>query len=78
MRQVFLGRPVHWALLVLIAAVLWVVGEVHWHVSFFNRYSAVVFALSLGAVALVVFAHRRGELVTREPPPDESVELPDE
>lgn len=73
MKHIFLGKPLHWALLAVAFAVLWAVGENHLHTSRFNLFAAITFLIGLGVTAAVVLPHRRGERITREP-----IELSDE
>lgn len=66
MAEIFLGKPWHWALLVVGAIILWVVGENHLHTSAFNLFTAITFGVGLvGMIALIV-THKDGERVTRD------------
>lgn len=67
MRELFLGRPVFWALWVVIIAVLTGLGLDHSHVRWFPTFILLLLALSAGSVGFVVFAYRKGEAITREP-----------
>jgi hypothetical protein len=71
MREIFLGRPSHWLALAVIAAVLWLVGEYHLHVTQFNWFALIVLGLSVAVLSLVVFRYRPGERVMREPIEDD-------
>ncbi|NQW09253.1 MAG: hypothetical protein HQ481_05135 [Alphaproteobacteria bacterium] len=73
MKEIFLGKPLHWALLVVTFAILWVTGENHLHTSEFNVFAGITFAVGLGVMTVVVLTHRKGERITREP-----IELTDE
>ena len=67
MGEIFLGKPLHWVMLLVITAILYVVGEKHLHVSEFNTFMWIVLALSTACLTIVVLGHRPGERVMREP-----------
>ena len=67
MAEIFLGKPLHWLMLVVVAAILWVVGEYHLHVSAFNTFVWIVLGLSIACLLFVVLGHRKGDRVMREP-----------
>ncbi len=67
MREVFLGKPWHWAMVVCVAGLLWWAGADKAHVIHFNSF---LMALAIGSFALIVLilkTHKPGEQVTREP-----------
>ncbi len=70
MGNIFLGKPRNWALLIIAAVLLIAMGEVHWHVSRFNWFMILTLLIGAGLVLAVVFGHRPGERVMREPLPD--------
>lgn len=76
MKHIFLGKPLHWALLAVAFAILWVVGENHLHTSEFNLFAVITFLLGLGVTAAMVLPHRRGERITREPIELDGQDLP--
>lgn len=67
MSRIFLGRVEHWLLLVALGAVLWAMGNRHMHVRAFLPFSLIVLGLVTAGVAWLVWRHRPGETVTREP-----------
>ena len=67
MRELFIGKPVHWAIWIVIVGVLFMASRTYLHVRDFNNFLALVGALGLGAVLFVLFTSRRGETITREP-----------
>ena len=67
MRELFIGKPIHWAIWAVIAAALIAMGRVYLHVRDFNAFLGVVFLLGAGAVVTVLLTTRKGEPVTREP-----------
>lgn len=77
MRGVFLGRPLHWALWLVVIVVLALLGRQSQHVRDFVPFVFAVLGLAAAAVAVIVLTHRHGERVTREPleeAPDEEDE----
>lgn len=76
MKAVFLGKPLHWALLAAVFAILWLVGENHLHTNRFNLFAGITFGLGLVVLSVVVLTHRKGERITREPIELTGEELP--
>lgn len=72
LRQLFLGRPWQWGLWIVVIAVLAAAGEARLHVREFNWFAVLVTALGVLCVALLVFRHRPGDRVTREPLEDDA------
>jgi hypothetical protein len=70
--DLFIGRPVYWALWAVIIAILAALGLNQQHVRDFVPFSFVVLALAAAAVAIIVLLYRPGERITREPLDDES------
>jgi hypothetical protein len=64
--RVFLGTPLHWALLGVFAIVLRTMGTRHLHVRAFVPFSLTILALVVLALALIVWRYRPGQHVTRE------------
>lgn len=67
MGNFFLGKPLHWIVIIAIVAVLWLIGSFHLHVTQFNAFILIVLGLALTAVAIVVFGYRPGDRVMRDP-----------
>jgi hypothetical protein len=67
MRELFIGKPVHWLIWVVIVPVLFAMSRVYLQVRDFNVFLAVVGLLGTGAVLTVLLTSRKGERVTREP-----------
>ena len=67
MGNIFLGKPLHWIMLLVVTAILYVVDEKHLHVSEFNTFMWIVLALSIACLTIVVLGHPPGERVMREP-----------
>jgi len=68
---IFIGRPLYWAIWVVIIAVLAWLGLTAQHVREFVPFQFAVLALAAGAVAVLVLAYRPGERITREKFEDE-------
>lgn len=67
MREIFLGKPSHWALWVVVAVVLFLANRVHMHVRWFNEFQLMLLGLSAAIVAFLLATYRPGERITREP-----------
>jgi len=72
MGKVFLGKPLHWGLLILLIAVGWAMGHERLHVIWFNLFTIILLVVSGAAVILVIMTSKPGERITRDPlEPDE-------
>ena len=67
MRNVFLGKPFHWLVLVAIATILWWMGDGLLQTRNFNLFLAIVFGVSTVAVIAIRLTYRPGDRVTRDP-----------
>lgn len=65
--NLFIGRPVYWALLGVLVAILTWLGLTQQHVRDFVPFQFAVLGLAAAAVAVIVLVYRPGERVTREP-----------
>jgi len=70
LREVFLGKPVHWIPWPLLGVLFVWMDKVHLHVTRFNTFAFVLLGVSAVVVALFLMTTRRGEQVTREPIPE--------
>ncbi len=66
MREIFLGKPWHWALVVVATAVLWWAGASKAHVIHFNMFLVTLAIGSFALILLILKTHKPGEQVTRE------------
>ena len=66
-RQIFLGKPWHWALMAVAAGLLWYCGSKRLHVIEFNLFIIGLLVGFTASVFAIVWFHREGEQVTREP-----------
>jgi hypothetical protein len=71
LRELFIGKPLHWAILVVMAGVLVWLGHLKLHVRFFNLFSFAVLGMTAAALLFIIASHRKGERVTREPLDDD-------
>lgn len=78
MGKVFLGKPLHWALLAIVALVIWVSGGAKMHVIHFNTFVLIMLGGSAALVLIVLWTSKPGEQVTRDPlrPEDGDSEAP--
>ncbi len=67
MREIFLGKPWHWGLVVAVVALLWWAGISKAHVIQFNSFLVALVLISFAVVLLVLRTQKPGEQVTREP-----------
>jgi hypothetical protein len=71
LRDVFLGKPIHWLPWPIIAVLFVSMDKVHMHVTQFNSFTFVLLGISAGVVVFFLLTTRRGEQVTREKIPDQ-------
>ncbi len=71
MKDIFIGRPLHWALWVVILGVLYAVGKAKIHTIDYFTFISILAALSAGSVLTILFTYRKGERITRQPLDDE-------
>lgn len=76
MSRIFLGKPLHWVLLILLVASGWLMGRQRLHVIEFNLFAILLLVVSAGVIVAVLMTSRPGELVTRDPlEPDDDGEV---
>ena len=66
MRDLFIGKPVHWLIWVVIVIALVAMGKVYLQTRDFNLFLAAIVALGTGSVLTVLLTTAKGEQVTRE------------
>jgi hypothetical protein len=71
MKDLFLGRPLHWLLWGCILGGLALLGTLRLHTRDFNLFALIVLALAAASVLVIVATYRKGERITREPFEDE-------
>ncbi len=72
MRDLFLGKLIHWLVLVVVIAIMWWLGTNLVQTRNYHLFLTVLFLVTVGAVAVVIVTTRKGEQVTREPFEDDS------
>ena len=66
MRDIFLGKPWHWALLAGVALLLWWAGTQKAHVIQFNGFLIALAVGSLAIIVLILKTTKPDEQITRE------------
>jgi len=66
MRDLFIGKPIHWLIWVVIVMTLFAMGKAYLQTRDFNLFLVVIVALGTGAVGAVLLTTVKGEQVTRE------------
>ena len=66
MSTLFLGKPLHWLMLIVIAAGLWYTGDLRLHLVHFDAFIVALLAISTVCVLLVLYGPGRGERITRD------------
>lgn len=67
MRRFFLGKPLHWALMIGLVALGWSAGLGRLHVIHFNLFVLALLALSVALLGIVLATTGPGDQVTRDP-----------
>lgn len=67
LKDIFLGKPLHWLLLVAAIALMYGLGSLSMHVRHFVPFCFVLLGLGTACVVLVLMTTQRGDRVTREP-----------
>jgi hypothetical protein len=66
MSNLFLGKPLHWLLLGVVAAGLWYAGDLRLHIVHFDAFIVALLAVSVACVLIVLYGPGRGERITRD------------
>jgi 4-hydroxybenzoate polyprenyltransferase len=66
LREIFLGKPIHWLPWPLIAALMVWMNSVHFHILRFNMFALALVAVSAAVVAFLLLSSKRDEQITRE------------
>ena len=67
LNQLFLGKPLHWLLWIVVIAVLYTLGTNSFHVKYFVPFCLILLALTTVCILLILFTYQSGERITREP-----------
>ncbi len=71
MKDVFLGKPLHWLIWAVILGLLYLLGALRLHTRDFNLFIVIVLALAAASVLVIVLTYKKGERITRDPFEDE-------
>lgn len=72
LREIFLGKPVHWLPWPIIIVLMYWMDKLHFHVLRFNFFALALVGMSTAVAALLLLSSKRGERVTREPFPEDT------
>lgn len=64
--QLFIGKPLYWFLWLIIAVVLYLLGENGIHVRYFVVFCFVMLVLTAVCIFTVLLTYKAGERITRE------------
>lgn len=67
MSRIFLGRPWHWAIVLIIIGLGWFAGSARLHVTHFNSFLIVLALGTIFVLALIIGMSTPGQQVTRDP-----------
>lgn len=67
LNQLFLGKPLHWLLWLVLIVALYALGSISFHVKYFVPFFLILLALTAAFVFIVIFSYQPGERITREP-----------
>jgi Mn2+/Fe2+ NRAMP family transporter len=75
MSNLFLGKPLHWLMMIVISGGLWYAGDLREHIVHFDAFIVALLAISAVCVLIVLYGAKPGERITRdEILPDETEE----
>ncbi len=75
MSNLFLGKPLHWLMLIVISGGLWYAGGLRLHITHFDAFIVTLLAISAVCVLIVLYGTKPGERITRDKIlPDETEE----
>jgi hypothetical protein len=67
LREIFLGKPIHWVVWPVIAVLMVWMNSVHFHILRLNMFVLALLGIAAALVALFLLTSRRDERITREP-----------
>jgi len=67
LRQIFLGKPIHWLPWPIIAAIMSWMNSVHFHILRFNFFALALLVIAAAAMAFFLVTSRKEERITRDP-----------
>jgi len=70
-RQIFIGKPLHWLVCALLIPVGYIAGNAVFHVTNFVIWASVLFGLTFVMIITFWLTSDKGDQLTRDPIPDE-------
>lgn len=67
LKEVFLGKPIHWLPWPIIAAIMAWMNSVHFHILRFNFFALALLVMAAAVIAFFLLTSHKGERITREP-----------
>lgn len=67
MKDLFIGKPLHWIMVAAMIAAMYVFGAEQFHRVDYAAFLFAVLGLAAAGVALVLITYRPGDRITREP-----------
>jgi len=67
MKTLFIGKKLHWLLIVVLVAAFYWLGAHQYHRVDYPGFLFIVLGLAAAAVIFVLLTYRRGERITRDP-----------
>ena len=67
LREIFLGKPVHWLPWPIIAGIMEWMNSVHFHILRFNFFALALLVIAAAAMAFFLVTSGKDERITREP-----------
>ncbi len=67
MKTLFLGKALHWAVVVAIIALLYLLGANQYHRVDYPAFLFAMLGIAAAAIVVMIATTRRGDRVTREP-----------
>jgi cytochrome b561 len=74
MKELFVGKPIHWIMIAVVIAVMYGFGAFQFHRVDYSLFLFAVFGLAAGCVIIVLVTYRRGNRITRDSLEDETSE----
>ena len=71
MKRFFIGKKLHWLLLVALIAIMWWLGAHQYHRVDYPGFLFIVLRLAVAAVVCAILTTRSGDRITRDPIEDD-------
>ncbi len=66
MRNLFIGKPLHWLMIAIAVGIMYWLGAEQFHRVNYGGFLGIVFGIAVACVILVMVTYRRGDRITRE------------